>query len=208
MKKIVCLFVATAAMTATMTSYAATYETTNEVSTAVADGMQTVMIYKGDNSVTPSDSNIVYVDQADNTFNAKTKFLIKSSAANAEGLYTVLLGGSKLKKDTFYIGMSETPGDTKMKSVGSDEYVTDGNKLYNVGYTAEATGAINSVIIKVTRDNKDVYMGCNLGTAITTKGTATVGIQVNGLPSVDYIKGIWISPRVISDDGTVTASAE
>ena len=47
---------------------------------------------------------------------------------------------------------------------------------------------------------KDVYMGCNLGTVISTEGEAKIGIQINGLPSSDYIKGVWVSPRMFAEN--------
>lgn len=219
MKTKVCLFAAIAAMTATMTSYAATYETTNKVSTAEADGMQTVMIYKGDETATPSSRNIVCVDQATNTFDAQTKFLLKSSAANDEGLYTVLLGGKELKKETFYIGMSEAAGDKPMALItGENGYKDNGNSTYNFGYTATLSSSdkkYNSLIIK-TNDGR--YMGCaNPLNSVTVTGdtTVTIGIQINGVSGevvngvlTPKIAGVWLSPRVISNDGTVTSSQQ
>lgn len=205
-KHLICMAAVVSIMVASVTSYAATYETSsdpktdNSVSTDKAERMKTVIIYKGDNNVTPANDNIVYVDQADNTFNAQTKFLLKSNAA--DGIYTVLLGGNERKSDVFYIGMSETLGDTVMDFAGDDAYGQDesGNQLYNAGYTCTASGTINSLIIKVTRDGKDVYMGCNLGTVISTEGEAKIGIQINGLPRRDYIKGVWVSPRTIVEN--------
>lgn len=203
-KHLICMAAVVSIMFASVTSYAATYETSsdpktdNSVSTDKAERMKTVIIYKGDNNVTPANDNIVYVDQADNTFNAQTKFLLKSNAA--DGIYTVLLGGNERKSDVFYIGMSETPGDTEMTGVGVEPYVKDEKQLYKAGYKCDASGTINSLIIKVTRDGKDVYMGCNLGTFISTKGDATIGIQINGLPREDYIKGVWVSPRTIAEN--------
>ena len=43
-------------------------------------------------------------------------------------------------------------------------------------------------------------MGCNLGTVISTEGEAKIGIQINGLPSSDYIKGVWVSPRMNAEN--------
>lgn len=205
MKKLVCLFAAITAMTATITSYAATYETSNNASTDKAVGMETVLIYKG--SETPTIENIVYVDQASSPFTAATKFALKADAANNEGLYTVKFGKSDgtNQSDLFYIGMTEIPDtDTKMTFFGS-ETVADGI-TYNVGYKATASGKINSVIIKATENSKTVYMGVNLKTSIDTGGEAEIGIQIEGLPSVEYVEGIWLSARTITENADGTAS--
>lgn len=208
-KQLICMAAVAAVMLSAVTSYAATYNSDNSVSTSMADGKQTVLIYKADDAqATPTESNIVYVDQANSVFSGETSFLIKDSAE--DGLYKVLFGGGELKTDLFYIGMSNAVGDIPMEYAGSMEYGKDseGKPLYNMGYKANATGSINSLIIKVKKDDQDVYMGCNLGTFISTEGEAEVGIQINGLPSTDYVKGIWLSPRTISDKTAATPKAE
>jgi hypothetical protein len=48
-------------------------------------------------------------------------------------------------------------------------------------------------------------MGANIDIEISDEGSAVVGIQINGLPSTDYIKGIWLSPRTITDNSDGTA---
>lgn len=101
--------------------------------------------------------------------------------------------------------MTEIPDtDTKMTFFGS-ETAADGI-TYNVGYKATASGKINSVIIKATENGKTVYMGVNLETSIDTGGAAEIGIQIEGLPSVEYVKGIWLSPRTITENADGTAS--
>lgn len=47
-------------------------------------------------------------------------------------------------------------------------------------------------------------MGTNIDIVISDEASVDVGIQINGLPSSDYIKGIWLSPHTITnnEDGT------
>lgn len=223
MKKIlICMAVLAAMMSATAPSYAATYDLQNyEVGTTWASGKSTVLIKKGAPEAQVTDiTDIVYVDQADSVFGASVGFLIKSDSE--ENVYHVRLGGSEehAQNLVFYIGMRDAVGDVQMTPItkindgageppsstdGIDVVVQeDGKTVYNIGYTAEIPTAydFNSVIIKVQNESgKDIYMGYDLTkqTTMSGSGEAMLGIQINGVKSTKYIKGIWLSPRTIAE---------
>lgn len=220
-KLLICTVVFVAVMSAAVTSYAITYKSnTNEVTTNAASTKSTVLIIKGEDIPEPAKENIVYVDQADSFFDASVGFLIKSDPE--ENVYHVRLGGSEehAQNLVFYIGMREAVGDVQMTPItkindgageppsstdGIDVVVQeDGKTVYNIGYTAEIPTAydFNSVIIKVQNESgKDIYMGYDLTkqTTMSGSGEAMLGIQINGVKSTKYIKGIWLSPRTIAE---------
>lgn len=207
-KQLICMASSAAMVFASLTSYAATYDTSNKVSIDIADGKKTVLIYKGDVTDSATRKNIVYIDEAADSFAAQTDFMIKN-LASPEGLYTVKLKGETgtVVTDSFYIGMAEGEGDVPMALAGSAAVTgADGKTTYSVGYTANSAGPIGSFIIKVSDENGNtVYKGSNVGINISGESDVKVGIQINGLPGTDYVKGIWISPRVI-ENGTLQSA--
>lgn len=212
-KKIMGLFVIVTAISASLTTYAATYDVGNFASSDLAEGKETVLIKRGESTADVTNDSIVYINQAATTFDAQTQFMLKSSAKTQEGLYTVMLGSStgSVVYDTFYIGMSNTVGDEPMTAISEENggiaeiEDADGIKTYNIGYTATVSGSFRSVIIKAVVDDEDVYMGRNLETNISGDGSVTLGIQINGVPTKDTIKGVWLSPRTI--DGSTAGKA-
>ena len=208
-KRLICMAASAVMIFASLTSYAATYETSKEVSTDQAQDMKTVLIYKGAAEDSATRKNIVYIDEATGTFDAATKFIIKSLAA-AEGYYTVRFSdgqGGAVVTDEFYIGMSEAAGDlpmTRIRGLQGNNIVTEEGKepYYNLGYTVTADLAdYHSIIIK-TKDG--TYMGLSLPIeGLTGTGTAVYGIQINGAESTDSIKGVWLSKRVITSGETI-----
>lgn len=197
---------------ATVTSYAATYETNSSdaslagsVSTPQAADKTTVLIYKGAQTDSATARNIVYIDEVADTFTAETKFLIKSSAAANEGLYTVSLGDGSgtVIYDTFYIGMGEASGDLPMNRIAGAEGINEitadnGSKSYNIGYTVTVDlDGYKSIIIK-TKSGQ--YMGLNFPIdGLTGSGNALYGIQINGVATEDGILGVWLSSKEIAN---------
>lgn len=205
-KTLVCMAVICAMMSAATASYAASYNTQeNKVTSTAASDKKAVIIVKGAETTAPADEDIVYVNQADSTFGAKTEFLIKSSPT--EGEYTVMYGGGTGGKttETFYIGVGDLAGDTPMDFVGSSTFTgADGKTTYSMGYTATVNVAdYKSVIIKKS-DN--TYMGCNIPTTLEGDGTVKIGIQINGAASDSEISGVWISKMAVN--GTTASSAD
>lgn len=201
-KQLICMAASAVMIFASLTSYAATYETSKEVSTDLVKGMKTVLIYKGAAADSATRKNIVYIDESTETFDVATKFIIKGLAA-AEGCYTVRFSdgqSGRVVTDKFYIGMSEAAGDLPMNKIAVDGSVKNEDSTYNIGYTADInlSNTYNSLIVK-TKDGR--YLGCaNPLTGIQTTGPATakIGIQINGVSSLDEIEGVWLSPRGIN----------
>lgn len=202
-KSLICTMTLAAMLFSAATSYAATYDSEGDkVTTASAANKKAVIIVKGGTDTVPTGDNIVYVNQANSTFNAETEFLIKNSDADMDGLYTVMLGGGTVPvKETFCIGMSEDAGDLPMTLIpGASGYTenTDGSKNYGYSATAKAGTVYQSVIVKCN----GVYRGKSIPN-MTNGGE--VGIQINEVKSTDSIEGVWLSTRSISG-GTVTAA--
>lgn len=74
----------------------------HSVQTDLADNYTTVLIVQGDN---PSEGEIVYVAQDDETFDETEEFILRD--IDTKGEYTMMLGGGKngepVLKKTFYI---------------------------------------------------------------------------------------------------------
>lgn len=210
-KELFCMMAATAMLFATVKSYAAgSYDTTDNVATfSDAAGKRTVLIYKGNVNDSATSENIVYVDQASNTFEASTQFLLKNTKANGieDGIYTVKFGsidGTAATASTFYIGMINTGSDVELQMItGQDGYYEVGGK-YNIGYTAtvDISKGYQSIIIKKT---DGLYMGCTIPSILTGTGLANIGLQINGVNGtldegmlIPEIAGVWLSTRGIN----------
>lgn len=201
MKKLLTCVTAAAVMIISATSYAAgSYDIDKSAASfSAAEGKNTVLIYEGTGDATSD--NIVYVNQAANPFTAKTNFLLKANPL--DGVYTVKFGSTMgtASADTFYIGMSPAAGDLEMTKISDESgYIKIDENKYNIGYTVDISlnDTYNSLIVK-TKAGK--YLGCaNPLTDIKTTGQATakIGIQINGVSSLDEIAGVWLSPRGIN----------
>ncbi len=101
--------------------------------------------------ITDANDNIVYVDQAVDTFAAATDFKIKSEPT--PGVYTIKLGadtGTALEAK-FCIGMSSANGDVELKKPDADATATNADgKTINIGYTADniPEGSYQTLIIE------------------------------------------------------------
>lgn len=211
-KTLTCITALAAMLSAAATSYAATYDSNqNQVTTTAPVNKEAVIIIAGEASDTPTESNIVYLNQADTSFSGSVDFLIKSSPA--DGVYTIMFGGDDgVSSETFRIGMNEKAGDVVMTAIEGENgvaAVTDdqGKTTYNIGYTATAKlGNYNSIIIK-TADG--TYMGCSLPTPnMEGDGATTLGIQINGVESTSDIETVWLSTRTVDDSTGSAAAAE
>lgn len=208
MKKSVVFMAAAAATLFTfVTSYAATYDSSDRyVTSDIASGKSTVLIIKGNTE--PTDDSIVYINQSDSTFDAQTEFFLKNDAG--EGMYTVSFGDATGNpvREIFYIGVenAQYSGDVLMSLIEGDSgYYEDGD-VYNIGYKATVSiGTYRSVIIKKSNGS---YMGCSLPTVLSGTGIAEIGIQINGVSSLNDISKVWLSTRTINGTTATVGSAE
>lgn len=197
-KSLICVAAVAAMMCTAVTSYATgSYSpTNNSAAFTEAEGKSTVIIYKGTDS--PTSDNIVYVNQASGVFGAATDFLLKADVE--EGAYTVKFGGSADTPltSTFNIGMTNSETDVKLEQIeGTSGYIAVDGK-YNIGYkgTVDLSKGYKSLIIK----KGDTYMGCQVPTGLNGTGSAEIGIQINGVSSLDEIVGVWLSTADITTE--------
>lgn len=194
MKKLILSLSLVAALSAGVTVFAAeTYDSEkNELSSDTASGKKTVLVTKASENVGVDD--IVYIDQADGTFNAGVSFLLKANPT--EGEYKVSFSdGENTTSKTFYIGWQELDSDVKMDAVGEAEEVTGG---WGKGYTATVkAGNCKSVIIK----NGDELIGCKLGTEISGESDVLIGLQINAdsEDALNSLGDVYISARELAE---------
>lgn len=195
---------------------------TNEAEVTTAD-YSTILISKVDDDADPSDpvdaSNVVYVNQAERTFEGTLDFLI--TADPLYGKYKVQFGSPQGDKETtyFYIGIDPTDPDTAMTRVGEEE-IAEG--YWNVGYTFEIDlseydyNSINSVKVSfdsvaiANSNNPDIITGGyskeaqteakNWPAALSGSGIAKFAFQINRVPEMykDSIT-VYFSEDELSD---------
>lgn len=203
-KQLICIMAAAAmlaAAPAALASEGVTYDLGKKSVTVDGQDQKKIVL------ITNSDNDIVYVNQADSTFQATDEFLLKNDVT--EGTYTIKLGADSGEAVTipFTIGMSEASGDVKltMPTEGGEATNSDG-KTKNIGYTANnVSGTYKSVIIQKNGDDK--YYGITLGTVMTLDNAA-VGIQINGVSDTTTISKVWLSQRGIATASDAAADAE
>lgn len=191
MKKLVSFIIAAAAVASMSVTALASVDynvADKSVTSDKAEGKRTVIITKGTGT---SDSDIVYIGEAKNTYSALDKFLLKlDNGELADGEYTMRFNESEPVK--FYVGMSNGTTDIQLTLIdgeGGSMSNSDGTK--NIGYiNEEATGTFDSIIIK----KGDRYYGMKMSTTFTGTGTA-VAVQINGVPENDSIQGVWLTSR-------------
>ncbi len=204
MKKLLfCIALITMMISSMLPSYAATYtpnvdvDGNGKVVSSKAEGKKTVLITKGTETDAADANNIVYINEADTTFQAATDFLINKTAD--DGLYTIILSGNEesLVKDTFYIGMNYDSGDIKMvKRINPEDQIENG-----VRYACSVSGAkeFKTVIIKMGGE----YYGFNAPNGWSVSGTSTsfgVEIKSDNDDDVNQITDVWLSERVLNKD--------
>ena len=187
MKKIIaCLSLALAmvAGTTAMATPGATYvPADNKVTVSEADAYKTVLIE--DAAGTP-----VYIDQAENAFEATANFFIKANPA--VGQYTVKLGGNgTVTTATFTVSAPVTP-DPDPTPVGDPmnwtAQVADANgTTYSAGFTATAVNldSVRKLVISATKDGVTKKATLNISdvwTAVST-GAVNLAVKVTNVPN-------------------------
>lgn len=187
MKKLACTIMLALMAAVSTTAFASgdvTYEVgDNSVTAADAAATKTVL-------VKAANGDIVYVGQTDAVggYTAADKFLLKAEAA--DGAYTIQFNGKQAK--TFYIGMGSALEDIKLEKIEEGGELDNGDGTKSVGYKCEnATGTFSGVIIK----SNGKYYGAELNAKSLTVENASLGIQINGIPSDDNAPEVWLTSR-------------
>lgn len=202
-KRMICV-VAIASMLCASSAFAATYDSENKsVTTDTASDKMTVMIVQGDATIPATEGNIVYINQANDTFGAAANFIINGGVE--DGAYTVYMnsmGGKTAAKETFYVGMNEAAGDWEMSEIGRDEVSDDSKTYYNIGYKATLPiDNYKSIIVKTT---DGTYSGYSLPITLNGEGVAVLGVLIKGVPN-NTIDKVYISTRSVdTSSGTVS----
>lgn len=182
MKKTIVLAALLAAMSAGTTSFAATeYDSTQKsVSNTEQSSYKTVLISKGNKDDAVTDENIVYVNQADNTFDAATSFLLKSGVT--DGVYTLRFGGStgECVPKEFAIGVGIEGYDTKLNEKGK---VINSNGKYSYGFVTSDSGVslTNNAIILVKIDGDVLAYPMSNNVTLTGGANVKLGVQIDDI---------------------------
>ena len=170
------------------------------VSGAGATEMNTILITKDD---VPGSDGIVFADQNDDTFvGVTTGFLLKGNSLEA-GDYTVTMnkkdGGEPTVK-SFSISNNEPQSEMYIKTVAFTYAKKDsqGNPVYDTGFTAEnanLTGMNYIAITNTTKDDPDegktAYF--DLDTTLTN-ASANIAIRINNIP-----EGKTVSVKLVAN---------
>ena len=193
MKKIAGLIALAIVLSVGITAFAdgtADYNVTNNavtVGNSVTD-YETVLITKD------SDNSIVYVNQAENTFNASIAFLLKANPDT--GSYTVELGGTDSDVETMTFTIVETGNnDYEMTLAGSEER-EDGK--FNVGFhiQSEIISSYHSIKVRFNKGGTPTTGGYHLPDfGVVGPGSFSFAFQINGVPEAekDSIR-VYLSP--------------
>ena len=183
MKKIIaCLSLALAmvAGTTAMATPGATYvPADNKVTVTEANAYKTVLIE--DPAGKP-----VYIDQAENAFDATANFLIKANPG--PGNYTVKLGGNgTVKSATFTV----SEADPAPQPVGDPmrwlaQVADDNGTTYSAGFTAEAVNlsAVSKIAITKTEAGVTKTAAMSISDVWTSAtGTANLAVKITNVPN-------------------------
>lgn len=187
MKKIIACLSLALAMVAGTTAMAAAPEATydsanNKVSVSEADAYKTVLIVD-------ALGNPVYIDQAENAFEATANFLIK--AEPTPGDYTVKLGGNgSVTTANFTVSAPVTP-DPDPTPVGDPmnwtAQVADANgTTYSAGFTATAVnlGDVSKLLISATKGSVTKTATLNISDVWTVaSGPVNLAVKVTNVPN-------------------------
>ena len=169
------------------------------VSLAGATEMNTILITKDGAS---GSNGIVFADQNDDTFNTVSEFLLKGDSLET-GDYTVTMnkkdGGEPTVK-SFSISNNEPQSEMYIKTVAFTYAKKDsqGNPVYDTGFTAEnanLTGMNYIAITNTTKDDPDegktAYF--DLDTTLTN-ASANIAIRINNIP-----EGKTVSVKLVAN---------
>ena len=184
MKKIIACLSLALAMVAGTTAMAAdpvaNYDSANnKVSVSEANAYKTVLIE--DPAGKP-----VYIDQAENAFDATANFLIKANPG--PGNYTVKLGGNgTVKSATFTV----SEADPAPQPVGEPmrwlaQVADDNGTTYSAGFTAEAVNlsAVSKIAITKTEAGVTKTAAMSISDVWTSAtGTANLAVKITNVPN-------------------------
>ena len=182
MKKIIaCLSLALAmvAGTTAMATPGATYvPADNKVTVSEADAYKTVLIE--DAAGTP-----VYIDQAENAFEATANFFIKANPA--VGQYTVKLGGNgTVTTATFTVSEAAEPPVVVSPMTWMAQVADDNGTTYSAGFTATAVNlnTVSKIAISKTVGGVTQTAALNISDVWTTaSGTVNLAVKVTNVPN-------------------------
>ena len=194
MKKLTVLAALLLAVSAGTTSFADTGYDPNGKSVYNTDQSkyQTVLITEGSASDTVTDDKIVYADQvdADNNFEAATRFFLKYNSDNStsikDGVYTIRFGGSSVTttEAEFAVGVGISGYDTPLEALANGAVETE-QGVYKLGFVTKDGG------VQLTRDATilvkigDTVMAYPIDNQIHITGnvTAILGVQLDDVPA-------------------------
>ena len=182
MKKIIaCLSLALAmvAGTTAMAAPAATYDSANnKVSVSEADAYKTVLIVD-------ALGNPVYIDQAENAFEATANFLIKANPG--KGNYTVKLGGNgSVTTANFTVSEAAEPPVVVSPMTWMAQVADDNGTTYSAGFTATAVNlnTVSKIAISKTVGGVTQTAALNISQVWSTaSGTVNLAVKVTNVPN-------------------------
>lgn len=192
MKKIIACLSLALAMVAGTTAMAAAPEATynsanNSVSVTGADAYKTVLIENA--SGTP-----VYIDQAENAFEAAANFLIKANPG--EGTFKVKLGGnSTVTEATFTVSKPDPAPVPVGAPMTWRAKVDDGNDTtYSAGFTATHVDLSQVSKIAITKTEagvtKTAAMSISDVWTDVTEGIVNLAVKVTNVPN--YVTNLTV----------------
>ena len=183
MKKIIACLSLALAMVAGTTAMAAdpvaNYDSANnKVSVSEADAYKTVLIVD-------ALGNPVYIDQAENAFEATANFFIKANPA--VGQYTVKLGGNgTVKSATFTVSEAAEPPVVVSPMTWMAQVADDNGTTYSAGFTATAVNlnTVSKIAISKTVGGVTQTAALNISDVWTTaSGTVNLAVKVTNVPN-------------------------
>ena len=178
MKKLTVLAALLLAVSAGTTAFASTeYDPSkNSVTNSEQSNYQTVLITRGDGTDVTA-AKIVYVDQADTSFDGAMGFLLKNKPA--DDVYTIKFGGSgNFTTSKFAIGVGIQGYDTELEAKGTP---VKSNGKYSHGFVTPNGGVDFSnggiILVKVG----DSVLAYPTDNDLTFSGKASVmfGVQID-----------------------------
>ena len=200
MKRLACILAAAMAMTAFTTVFAAEAEyvqDSNKVTVDEAGAYKTVVITKGTEAFSGGIDNVVYLNQASNTFAATAEFMIVNNPE--DGTYTVTLGKANGDSTTTEFEISSvTPpdpaSDLAMDMLAAEESSAEGYQ--NLAFVTEGVNLMDYTTLKLVVDENGEspkYGGYDLNELIgaTIDGPENLGLQINNIPD-EYVGKITV----------------
>jgi hypothetical protein len=152
--------------------------------TVKANGYTTVLVHKADDI-----NNIVYVDQADDTFGAALTLMLKADMDDGE--YTMKLGGAGKETIASNFTLTTNSGsgsegsttDTVVADMDSVATTNNGDGTKNIAFSATVTQDVDAVEFTVTKGEYTATGVLDLKNSLNISGTnADCAILVSNIP--------------------------